>query len=240
MEISLDQIVIGYWSLVILFYILRFTNDSFYDFTSYGKVDHFKYSFFGVSSSFHWRFMYGFATLFNLYLFTFKTSILSIIYQTHLFRRLYETIFIQKFSNSKTVRFPLFLFGISFYFFSCLTIFLQYSNNQLEVLTILFFIFGNLMQHQTHTILSSLRKDSDKGYHIPKGGWFEYVLCPHYFAEILIYISLFLSSISLTSGLLLSFVIFNLISNSVDTYDWYCEKFKDFPKEKNIIIPYLF
>lgn len=240
MEITLDQLVIGYWSLVILFYLLRFTNDLFYQFTSYGKVDEFKYPFFGVSQKFHWIFIYTFASVFNLYLFTYQSSILTIIYQSHLFRRLYESLFITKFSNLKTVRFPLFIFGVSFYLFSCLTIFLQSKTIQFNILTILFFSYGNLMQYQSHTFLASLRRENDKKYHLPKGGWFEYITCPHYLAEILIYFSLFLSSMTLTNGLLLFFVILNLISSACDTYDWYCDKFPDFPKERRILIPYLF
>ena len=49
--------------------------------------------------------------------------------------------------------------------------------------------YGQAQQHMHHKILARLRKSSEKTSHysIPMGLWFNYVSCPHYFAEMLIY-----------------------------------------------------
>lgn len=57
------------------------------------------------------------------------------------------------------------------------------------------FLAGNLLQLQAHWILGSLRhvrprNDAAGPYSIPKGGAFELVSCPHYLAEIIIYLGL--------------------------------------------------
>ena len=59
------------------------------------------------------------------------------------------------------------------------------------------------MQHSAHKSLAQLRNkkihsksttnkndNNTRQYFIPMGGWFNYISCPHYFAEIIIYLSL--------------------------------------------------
>jgi len=49
-------------------------------------------------------------------------------------------------------------------------------------------IYFQYEQHRHHVILANLRTTKFKtAYSIPIGGWFEYVSCPHYFSEIMIY-----------------------------------------------------
>ena len=56
------------------------------------------------------------------------------------------------------------------------------------------FIAGNFLQFQSHYILSQLgRRTRSRKYSIPRGGLFQYVSCPHYFAEILIYLGMSVS-----------------------------------------------
>lgn len=56
------------------------------------------------------------------------------------------------------------------------------------------FIAGNVLQFQSHYLLSQLgRRARSRKYSIPRGGLFEYVSCPHYFAEILIYLGMAVS-----------------------------------------------
>ncbi len=79
-----------------------------------------------------------------------------------------------------------------------------------------FCVWAQYQQTRHHIILANLRRDdthrastasssttnnnnhatntpsSSSSYQIPMGGWFEYVTCPHYFAEVLLYFSYFL------------------------------------------------
>ncbi|KAL7546023.1 hypothetical protein ACHAWF_010734 [Thalassiosira exigua] len=56
-------------------------------------------------------------------------------------------------------------------------------------------IYFQYEQHRYHIILANLRKKNiSKTYSIPYGGWFNYVSCPHYLAEIMIYFTFFILS----------------------------------------------
>ena len=78
-------------------------------------------------------------------------------------------------------------------------------------------LFGMWVQFQAHRTLARLRPaDAQrKGnnairplYHLPRGGGFEYVSCPHYFGEIIIYAGLLLI---LGPFLLLPWLLFALV-----------------------------
>lgn len=79
-------------------------------------------------------------------------------------------------------------------------------------------------------------------HHIPRGGWFELVSCPHYFMEVLIY-----TAMGMVAGLshytLWSVVIFVYVNQIVAakiSHEWYKKTFKDYPKERTALIPYIF
>lgn len=55
------------------------------------------------------------------------------------------------------------------------------------------FLAGNVLQFASHWGLAQLSKQKP-GYSIPSGGLFEWVSCPHYLAEIIIYLGLVLAS----------------------------------------------
>lgn len=77
-------------------------------------------------------------------------------------------------------------------------------------------------------------------YSIPRGDWFELVSCPHYFAEIMIYLSISVvlecSTIWWTVCL---FVAINQIMYGLFTHQWYHDHFKNYPKKRKAIIPYI-
>jgi len=51
-------------------------------------------------------------------------------------------------------------------------------------------LYFQYQQHRHHVILANLRSTKRKvEYFIPMEGWFEYVSCPHYFLEIMIYVT---------------------------------------------------
>ena len=70
-------------------------------------------------------------------------------------------------------------------------------------------------------------------YTVPRGDWFELVSCPHYLAEILVYVSFAVISGGVRAGhsaLLLSVVV-NLGWTARQTHGWYKEKFEDYPEQ---------
>ena len=108
------------------------------------------------------------------------------------------------------------------------------------------FLWASCHQWNCHNILAKLRHSKRgrtvKLYRIPYGDWFEYVSSPHYLAEILIYISFFLmqGGQNIYVGLILLFTIQNLTLGATVTHEWYHSKFKDYPKDRNRIFPFLY
>ena len=236
--LKIETICIVYWIIVSLFYFLRLMNYNWYLYTSYGKLDSqptegeeenflkkFKFLNFGISSKYHFTLMYFSGIIFNVMfnlIFSKKISILFILYEIHLIRRFIECLFLTKFSK-KIIRFPLVLFGISFYLFTTLSFYKLDKNehfNRFTILISIYFIFLNSLQTFHHFILKEMKK-----YSIPFGGLFKYVTCPHYFLEIMIYISFtFLINFRNLRDILLIlilnfFVIFNLTLNSIKTHE---------------------
>jgi len=115
-----------------------------------------------------------------------------------------------------------------------------------HIFGIAIFVWSSAMQFRSHAILSSLRKDN-RGrvvtyqHSIPRGDWFELVSCPHYFAEILIYLSLsvVLSGKSTTWWMVCCFVVTNQIIVGLFNHRWYAETFDNYPKTRKAVIPFL-
>ncbi|KAJ3706916.1 hypothetical protein LUZ61_010621 [Rhynchospora tenuis] len=105
------------------------------------------------------------------------------------------------------------------------------------------FFLGWVHQFRCHSILGSLRKNKGADeYIIPYGDWFKYVSCPHFFAEIVIYVGILVASggYDITVWLLLIFVAANLSFAAADTHRWYKQKFEDYPRTRRAIIPFIY
>uniref|UniRef100_A0A915IPP2 Polyprenal reductase n=1 Tax=Romanomermis culicivorax TaxID=13658 RepID=A0A915IPP2_ROMCU len=79
---------------------------------------------------------------------------------------------------------------------------------------------------------------------IPITYYFDYVSCPHFLFEILIYFSLILTSnlrnLQFFGGVFL-FVSTNQIAAALITHRWYREKYKKmYPENRKALLPYLF
>jgi 3-oxo-5-alpha-steroid 4-dehydrogenase 3 len=107
-------------------------------------------------------------------------------------------------------------------------------------------MWASLHQYRCHVILAMLRPPSNTArtrvYKIPYGDWFEYVSSPHYFAEILIYLSFVASQKgeNVYLWLMLVFVVQNLSLGATVTQNWYHDKFKEYSKKRFRIIPFIF
>jgi 3-oxo-5-alpha-steroid 4-dehydrogenase 3 len=94
-------------------------------------------------------------------------------------------------------------------------------------------------------IFINLRKLKDgkvatETHSMPKGGWFEYVSSPHMTAEVGMYLTLYVLLFQNTSYIYcLSWVITNQLSNALLTHQWYKETFKNYPKERKALIPFV-
>eukprot|EP00026_Physarum_polycephalum_P015276 Phypoly_transcript_15917.p1 GENE.Phypoly_transcript_15917~~Phypoly_transcript_15917.p1 ORF type:complete len:177 (-),score=0.12 Phypoly_transcript_15917:174-704(-) len=173
--------------------------------------------------------------------------------QVQLTRRLYETLFIQKFSDRRIHIIP-FLAGISFYVFACSSVLTEalatssnFGSTYSSIISCIMFLVGSVTQYRCHVILANLRDSNDKKsgkspqYSIPQGNLFAFVSCPHYLAEICIYASF----VVLTRGklklvwLLFAFVVENLTNAALKNHSWYQQKFRSYPPFRKAIFPYL-
>jgi 3-oxo-5-alpha-steroid 4-dehydrogenase 3 len=97
------------------------------------------------------------------------------------------------------------------------------------------------MQYQCHRHLSGLKK-----YSFPEDGLFQYLVCPHYTCECLVYLSLAVIAApegQLLNGTLSSAVLFvsvNLGVTANGTKQWYSEKFGSKVQRKWKMIPFVF
>ncbi len=127
------------------------------------------------------------------------------------------------------------------------------SSILVQIVGILLFGFGNYLQYNSHLILfkvkrSQLSKKKDDQsrmtYTLPSGGGFEYCCCPHYFAEILIYLSLIVvESKSVAMWSMLVWVVVNLSVVAFKQYQYYLQHCFEELELKNrqysILFPFL-
>ena len=87
--------------------------------------------------------------------------------------------------------------------------------------------------------LFKIRKNLGKGYGIPNGGFYRWVTCPNYLGEILEWIGWAIACWSLAGCSFAIWVIANLVPRARSNHQWYHEQFKDYPKKRKILVPFI-
>mmetsp|Transcript_27981 Transcript_27981/g.56165 ORF Transcript_27981/g.56165 Transcript_27981/m.56165 type:complete len:337 (+) Transcript_27981:26-1036(+) len=191
----------------------------------------------------------------------------------HLVRRFYECMWVQKSVSTSRMHIAGYLLGVIHYL--CLPFVFIPINQELEqksssivesFIVSMGCLYFQYQQHLHHVILGNLRPNKTtsstgeiNSYRIPKGGWFDFVSCPHYLAEIMIYFMLAVLIQIQTdtamvqdeeSGILyqihaqkhfivLIWVSTNLSISAEKTHAWYISTFgKAYPRRKRLI-PFL-
>ncbi|KAK2824105.1 hypothetical protein Q5P01_021280 [Channa striata] len=104
---------------------------------------------------------------------------------------------------------------------------------------LLLFYFGMAITIHSDYILCNLRKPGEVNYKIPKGGLFEYVSGANYLGEIVEWLGYAIATWSLPA---LSFAMFSTCFIGPRAYyhhRFYQEKFKDYPKLRKALIPFI-
>lgn len=190
--------------------------------------------------------------------------IVSFLITLQVFRRCYECCYISVYSDSK-MNIIHYIVGLTFYFGVGLSLIAEapgFESKMKDPLNsyilgkwflwqhitgICLFFFAFILQFQTHVMFASFRKDKtgkkvvSLNHHMPRGGWFEYVSCPHYFAEILIYFSTNLIFNGQNYGwwLVCLWTISNQIIAGFLNHRWYQETFKNYPAQRKAVIPFI-
>ncbi|XP_011151922.2 polyprenol reductase isoform X4 [Harpegnathos saltator] len=182
----------------------------------------------------------------------------SILLCVHCWKRLYETTCVNIFSDQH-ISIIHYVLGFIHYAGTCLCLIgesegfvrgpqTNRSWNKLTTTTIacaFIFLLSTYMQLHSNFILARLRKNKDgvvvsHDYKIPFYGLFEYVSGPLQFTEILIYVML---SLILWQASTFHYVTVWVIANQIEcaylTHWWFRKNFKNYPKKRKMLIPYV-
>lgn len=89
--------------------------------------------------------------------------------------------------------------------------------------------------------LCNIGKVETLAHKMPHGGWFELVSCPHYLAELLIYVAMSVccGCSSLTWSLVVLYVLYNQALAAQLCHDYYRSKFETYPRQRKAFIPFV-
>lgn len=156
-------------------------------------------------------------------------------------RRLVESYVFSK-SSKSTMHIAHWLIGLAFYVADSIAIWVEGMSALLAggvhtsfreelgkpkaIFGLCFFVVASIVQNRVHARLASLTS-----YQIPPGKLFQYVLCPHYTAEVVIYICFAILGapqgtwLNVTMVAALIFVVSNLAVTAIGTRQWYVGQF---------------
>lgn len=99
---------------------------------------------------------------------------------------------------------------------------------------------ASIVQHLAHIELANVTPTVGK-YGMPSSILFRYIVCPHYLAEIVLYISLTILVPTPLTLLVLIFVLVNLTDTALATLSWYMRLFPfsqlHSPRRRYAILP---
>ncbi|XP_057696596.1 polyprenol reductase [Corythoichthys intestinalis] len=185
-----------------------------------------------------------------------STVLLQLLLWSHSLRRLVECLFISVFSDG-VIHLLQYLFGLAYYLLLGLTVLcsdrqtkasgpLLFQLEWFHIAGIALFIVASVLQHQSMVLLAGLRTGKSGrvetlAHRMPKGGCFELVSCPHYLAELLVYVSLSLvaGGLSLTWWLVVLYVFFNQALAALLSHDHYIAKYPSYPASRKAFIPFV-
>jgi len=170
----------------------------------------------------------------------------------HYTKRILETIFVHRFSHGTMPLFPnlprncghYWLAGLYISYFVNHPRFTSPSVEQIY-LGLAIFAIGQLGNLISHVMLGNLRSDGSTGRKIPRGFLFEYVSCPNYFFETLIWIGFTILTQSVASGLFLIMGTGQMWAWAVQKHRRYRKDFDGkegrplYPRNRKVMFPFL-
>ncbi|NXW85216.1 PORED reductase, partial [Alopecoenas beccarii] len=188
----------------------------------------------------------------------FSALLVLLLLWLHSCRRLAECLWTSVFSSG-VIHIVQYCFGIVYYIAVGSTVLCQVPANVrngkelsvqiswYHIVGVVMYIWASLHQHRCLVILANLRKSKSGkvislNHSVPFGDWFESVSCPHYFAELLIYVSMAitLGFHNVTWWCVVMYVLFNQALAAVLCHEFYQKKFSSYPKHRKALIPFIF
>ncbi|XP_051559185.1 3-oxo-5-alpha-steroid 4-dehydrogenase 2-like [Myxocyprinus asiaticus] len=125
------------------------------------------------------------------------------------------------------------------YMLHCTQYHTEWHRDARFVIGLLMFFSGMAINIHSDSILRNLRKPGEINYKIPRGGMFEWVSGANFFGEIVEWCGYAVATWSFPA---FSFAIFTICSIGPRAYHhhrYYLEKFKDYPKSRKAVIPFV-
>ncbi|OWF38055.1 polyprenol reductase-like [Mizuhopecten yessoensis] len=171
-------------------------------------------------------------------------------------RRTIETLCINSYSTSKM---SLVIYVVGMLFYSSIGISILSlskagtvsfddfnSLSWLQWYAVALFLYASYKQYHVNRIMAKLRQDKNGNvtntkHHIPHGDLFEYVSCPHFLMEIIIYFAI-TTVVGWEHEVCMCLWLFVLTNQLIEGYlvhRWYKEVFPNYPPERKAVVPYL-
>ena len=127
---------------------------------------------------------------------------------------------------------------LGYYFGSLREYPLQWLYDPRFVVGMALFIVGFAINIQSDNILINLRTPGETAYKIPRGGFFRFVSCPHYFGEMLEWAGFAIMSWSLPGVVYAVWVALPLLAQALSAHRWYLDEFgSEYPPDRRAVIP---
>lgn len=98
--------------------------------------------------------------------------------------------------------------------------------------------------HADHVLRTLRTKDEvargERHYRLPRGGLYEYVTNAPYFSELVLWTGFALFTWSPGGIFIFLISAANLVPRAVATHRWYLERFPDYPKERKVLVPFVY
>jgi 3-oxo-5-alpha-steroid 4-dehydrogenase 1 len=101
------------------------------------------------------------------------------------------------------------------------------------------FVIGYVVNRQSDAVLTRLRSTGDTSYKIPHGSMYQWISCPNYFGEIVLWIGWAIATWSLPGLAFSAWTVANLAPRAKAHHLWYRNHFADYPVNRKALIPWL-
>ena len=108
------------------------------------------------------------------------------------------------------------------------------------IIGITIFFTGFFMHIHSDHIIRNLRKPGETDFKIPHGGMFRFISCPSYLGEIIEWYGWAIMTWSLPGLVFAIWTTANLGPRARSNHKWYLKTFKDYPKNRKALIPFIF
>ncbi len=145
------------------------------------------------------------------------------------------------FITGSAIFFNLFNGGFNAYFLSEMSDYSwQWISSWQFIIGTCIFLLGMGINNWADGVLINLRKPGETGYKIPNGGLFNLITCPNLFGEIVEWIGFAILAWNLPAASFAVWTFANLAPRAAAHHEFYLKNFKDYPKGRKRVMPFLY